>query len=106
VSKRNWRVGSHYDPERLKSPLIRKSLRGEEKWVEVTWSEAFDYIAEKMNKIKVEYGPESMALFSHGIGGTFLKHMMRAYGCPNETAPSFAQCRGPRETGFRLLLEM
>jgi thiosulfate reductase / polysulfide reductase chain A len=95
-------VGAHYDPERLKSPLIRKSLRGEEKWVEVTWSEAFDYIAEKMNKIKVEYGPESMALFSHGIGGTFLKHMMRAYGCPNETAPSFAQCRGPRETGFSL----
>ncbi|MDZ7623047.1 MAG: molybdopterin-dependent oxidoreductase [Ignavibacteriaceae bacterium] len=72
------------------------------KWVEVTWSEAFDYIAEKMNKIKIEYGPESMALFSHGIGGTFFKHLFRAYGCPNETAPSFAQCRGPRETGFSL----
>ncbi len=95
-------VGAHYDTERLKTPLIRKSLRGEEKWVEVTWSEAFDYIAEKMNKIKVEYGPESMALFSHGIGGTFLKHLMHAFGSPNETAPSFAQCRGPRETGFSL----
>ncbi len=95
-------VGAHYDPERLRSPLIRKNLRGEEKWVEVTWSEAFDYIAEKMNKIKTEYGPESMALFSHGVGGTFFKHLIRAYGCPNETAPSFAQCRGPRETGFEL----
>jgi thiosulfate reductase/polysulfide reductase chain A len=95
-------VGAHFDDERLRTPLIRKSLRGEEKWVEVTWSEAFDYIAEKMNKIKVEYGPESMALFSHGIGGSFLKHMMHAYGSPNETAPSYAQCRGPREAGFEL----
>lgn len=95
-------VGAHYDEERLKTPLIRKNLRGEEKWVEVTWDEAFDFIAEKMNKIKNEYGPESVALFSHGIGGNFIKHLLRAYGSPNETAPSFAQCRGPREVGFEL----
>lgn len=95
-------VGAHYDPERLKSPLIRKSLRGEEKWVEVTWDEALNYIADKLKKIKSEYGPESVALFSHGIGGTFIKHLLRAFGSPNETAPSFAQCRGPREVGFEL----
>ena len=41
-------------------------------------------------------------LFSHGIGGTFFKHLLHAYGSPNETAPSFAQCRGPREVGFEL----
>ena len=45
-------VGANYDKERLKSPLIRKSERGEEKWVEVTWDEAFDYITIKMKKIK------------------------------------------------------
>jgi thiosulfate reductase/polysulfide reductase chain A len=95
-------VGAHRDPERLKRPLIRRSERGEEKWVEVTWNEAFDFITEKMNKIKSTYGPESIALFSHGIGGNFIKHMLRAYGSPNETAPSFAQCRGPREVGFEL----
>ncbi|HCY77352.1 MAG TPA: nitrate reductase [Ignavibacteriales bacterium] len=95
-------VGAHYDTERLKSPLIRKNLRGEEKWVEVTWNEAFDYIADKMNKMKATYGPEAMALFSHGIGGNFIKHLLRAFGSPNETAPSFAQCRGPREVGFEL----
>jgi thiosulfate reductase/polysulfide reductase chain A len=94
--------GAHYDKERLKSPLIRKSERGEEKWVEVTWDEAFDYIADKMNKMKADYGPEAMALFSHGIGGSFIKHLLRAYGSPNETAPSFAQCRGPRDVGFEL----
>jgi thiosulfate reductase/polysulfide reductase chain A len=94
--------GAHYDKERLKSPLIRKSERGEEKWVEVTWDEAFDYIADKMNTMKADYGPEAMALFSHGIGGSFIKHLLRAYGSPNETAPSFAQCRGPRDVGFEL----
>jgi thiosulfate reductase/polysulfide reductase chain A len=55
-----------------------------------------------MNAIKAEYGPEAMALFSHGIGGNFLKHTFKAYGTPNIAAPSFAQCRGPRDVGFRL----
>ncbi|MGB9695884.1 MAG: molybdopterin-dependent oxidoreductase [Ignavibacteria bacterium] len=95
-------VGTYYDADRLKAPLIRKKNRGEEYWVEVTWDEALDYIAEKMTKIKNTYGPESMAYFVHGIGGNFLKHLMKAYGTPNIAAPSFAQCRGPRDIGFRL----
>ncbi|RJP66206.1 MAG: nitrate reductase [Ignavibacteriales bacterium] len=95
-------VGAHYDPDRLKAPLIRRSSRGKEEWVEVTWSEAFDYIAEKMNKIKQQYGPESVAMFSHGLGGNFLKHTLKAYGIVNIAAPSFAQCRGPRDVGFEL----
>jgi len=93
-------VGAHYDPDRLKSPLIRVSERGEQKFKEVTWDEAFSYIAKKMNKIKAEYGPESFAFFSHGTGGKFLKHTLKAYGIKNIVAPSFAQCRGPREVGF------
>ncbi len=95
-------ISAHFDKERLTSPLIRKSSRGKEEWVEVTWGEAIDYIAEKMQKIKKQYGPESMALFSHGVGGAFFKHTLKAYGSRNITAPSFAQCRGPRETGFEL----
>lgn len=95
-------VGAHYDPDRLRSPLIRTRERGEEKWKEVTWNEAFDYIAAKMNKIKNEYGSESIAYFSHGIGGNFLKHTLKAYGVNNISAPSYAQCRGPRDVGFEL----
>ncbi len=49
-----------------------------------------------------EHGPEAVALFSHGIGGTFLKHTLKAFGTPNIAAPSFAQCRGPRDVGFKL----
>ena len=95
-------VGAHYDPDRLRSPLIRKQERGKEKWMEVTWDEALGYISDKMQKIKSQYGPESIAAFSHGIGGNFLKHTLKAYGAINFAAPSFAQCRGPRDVGFEL----
>ncbi len=95
-------VGAHFDPDRLRTPLIRKQNRGQEVWQEVTWDEAFDYIAEKMRTLKATYGPESLAFFSHGIGGNFLKHTLKAYGTPNIAAPSFAQCRGPRDVGFTL----
>jgi thiosulfate reductase/polysulfide reductase chain A len=95
-------VGAHYDPDRLRAPLMRKGERGREEWVEVTWDEALGFIADKMQTIKATYGPEAMALFSHGIGGEFFKHTLKAYGSPNIAAPSYAQCRGPREVGFEL----
>ncbi len=95
-------IGAHYDPDRLRSPLIRTQERGKEMWKEVTWDEALDFIVEKMQIIKAKYGPESMAMFSHGIGGNFLKHTLKAFGVINFAAPSFAQCRGPRDVGFKL----
>jgi thiosulfate reductase / polysulfide reductase chain A len=95
-------IGAHYDPDRLRTPLMRRRNRGDEEWVAVTWDEALNSIAEKMQKIKAECGPEALALFSHGIGGTFLRHTLKAYGAINIAAPSFAQCRGPRDVGFRL----
>lgn len=95
-------IGASLDPDRLTRPLLRAKIRGEEQWNVVSWDEALGYTAEKMQAIKAKHGPEAMALFSHGIGGTFLKHTLKAFGTPNLTAPSFAQCRGPRDVGFRL----
>ncbi|MBI4811716.1 MAG: molybdopterin-dependent oxidoreductase [Ignavibacteriales bacterium] len=95
-------IGAYYDPDRLRAPLIRMQERGKEMWKEVTWDEALSYIADKMQKIKSQYGPESMSMFSHGIGGNFLRHTLKAYGTINFAAPSFAQCRGPRDVGFKL----
>ena len=88
-------VGAYFDSDRLRAPLMRRRLRGEEQWTEVTWDEALSAIAEKMQKIKAEHGPEAIALFSHGIGGTFLKHTLKAFGTPNIAAPSW---RRPRDT--------
>jgi thiosulfate reductase/polysulfide reductase chain A len=95
-------IGAHFDPDRLRTPLIRVSARGEEKWQAVTWDEALGVVAEKMLKIKSDYGPESLALFTHSLGGRFIRHTLRAYGANNIAEPSFAQCRGPRDVGFTL----
>jgi thiosulfate reductase/polysulfide reductase chain A len=95
-------VGAYFDTDRVRAPLLRANVRGEERWSEVTWDEALGHVAEKLQKIKAAYGPEAVALFSHGLGGNFLKHTLKAYGTPNICAPSFAQCRGPRDVGFEL----
>lgn len=95
-------VGAYYDTDRLRSPLLRKKNRGEDEWIAVTWDEALEFIAGKLQKIRAEHGPEAVAFFSHGIGGNFLKHTFKAFGTPNLVAPSYAQCRGPRDVGFQL----
>ncbi len=59
---------------------MRRRIRGDEEWITVTWDEALNSIAEKMQKIKADYGPESLALFSRGIGGNFLGHTLKSYG--------------------------
>ncbi|MEP1789499.1 molybdopterin-dependent oxidoreductase [Reichenbachiella sp.] len=93
-------VGMYHDEDRLKQPLMRVEENGKQVYKEVSWDTALDFIADKMKAIAKEHGPESMALFTHGSGGKFLGHMLKAYGSPHITAPSFAQCRGPREVAF------
>ncbi len=95
-------IGAYLDNDRLKNPLIRTSDRGKQSFKEVSWDEALNYIAEKMQDLKKTYGPECTALFTHGSGGVFFKHLLKAYGSGNIAAPSYAQCRGPREEAFYL----
>ena len=95
-------VGAVNDPDRLRTPLIRVGERGKEQWKSVTWGEALDFVAQKMQKIKAEHGPESLAVFNHGIGARFIVHLAKSFGAINMGAPSFAQCRGPRDIGYLL----
>lgn len=93
-------LGMYNDPDRLKTPLMRVEENGKQTFKEVSWDKAFRFIAEKMNKIKEESGAESLALFKHGSGGAHFGKLFKAFGSKNITAPSYAQCRGPREVGF------
>lgn len=93
-------VGMYHDDDRLKKPLIREGKPGEQYFREATWEEALDLIASNLNKVKKEHGPECVAMFSHGTGGKMMGHLLRAFGSENIAAPSFAQCRGPREVAF------
>jgi thiosulfate reductase/polysulfide reductase chain A len=95
-------VGAVYDPDRLRKPLIRRGKRGAEQWTAVTWGEALDYAAERLKSVKAQHGAESIALFKHGIGVKFIEHVLKSYGVINVTAPSYAQCRGPRDAGYTL----
>jgi thiosulfate reductase/polysulfide reductase chain A len=94
-------VGMYYDEDRLKTPLIRVTGKdGKQTFKEVSWDEAFDFIAEKLQKIKKEHGPECTALFTHGSGGHYWGDLLKAFGSRNIAAPSYSQCRGPREVAF------
>jgi len=93
-------VGMYYDSDRLTTPLIREGEPGSQTFRKASWDEALGLVASKMDEIKQKYGPEAMAVFNHGSSGKFFGHLLKAYGSSNIVAPSYAQCRGPREVGF------
>lgn len=47
----------YHHPDRLRSPLIKRNGKHEK----VTWEEAYDFIAEKLQQVKVENGPDAIA---------------------------------------------
>ena len=95
-------TGLLYDPDRLRTPLVRRAKRGEDVFEAVSWDAALNETGEKLLEVKARWGPEAVALFTHGSGGVWFKHLMKAWGSPNIGAPSYAQCRGPREAAFTL----
>ncbi|MFC1946189.1 molybdopterin-dependent oxidoreductase [Chloroflexota bacterium] len=56
-----------YHPDQLKHPLKRMGKRGEGKWQQITWEQAISEIAEKLNGLKAEYGPQTLSV----IEGTY-----------------------------------
>jgi len=50
------------DKKRLTKPLKRIGERGEGKWEEISWEQAITEIAEKLQKIVAESGPESVSV--------------------------------------------
>jgi thiosulfate reductase/polysulfide reductase chain A len=94
-------IGMYYDKDRLTTPLIRVEKDGKQTFREASWDEALDLIASNMKRIADQYGPEAMALFKHGSSGDYFGRLFKAYGTGNVVSPSYAQCRGPREVGFK-----
>ncbi len=95
-------AGLLYDPDRLRRPLVRREARGTQVFDEVDWPTALDHVAEKLAAIRDRYGPEALAVFKHGYGGSWLSTLARAFGTGNVSGPSYGQCRGPREVAFEL----
>ena len=65
----NAGIAAAYDPDRLKSPMIRVGKRGEGKFKEVSWEEAYEFIRQKMVKIlEEEKDNRSTIAFGAGAG--------------------------------------
>jgi thiosulfate reductase/polysulfide reductase chain A len=94
--------GAYLDPDRLKQPLMRVTIDGKQTFREASWDVALDFIADKMKSIAATAGPERMLMLNHGAGSSHFRHLLRAYGSDSHAEPAFAQCRGPRDVGFRL----
>ncbi len=92
-------LGQLYDPDRLKTPLMRTA---DNKFKAVSWDEALDYVADKMKTIMDTHGPESLALLKHGKGAAPFVQLWHAIGSKTEGHPSYAQCRGARDIGWSL----
>lgn len=72
------------DPNRLINPIMRVGEKGENKWKEISWDEAYEYIATKLNEIKAKYGAQSVAFAAKsGFESAFLNQFAYAYGSPN-----------------------
>lgn len=97
-------VGMYYDEDRLKKPLIRTKGPDGDTFREAEWDEALKLVADKLKETASKYGPESIALFNHGAPGHHFGHLLKAMGSSNIVAPSYAQCRGPREVGFEMTM--
>jgi thiosulfate reductase/polysulfide reductase chain A len=91
----------YYDEDRLLSPLIRVEENGKQTFRKASWEEALDLIASKMKATAQRYGPEAVAVFNHGSSGKHFGHLLKAFGSNNIVAPSYAQCRGPREAAWK-----
>ncbi len=55
--KGRYAFGFYDHPDRLRSPLVKRNGKFEE----ASWDEAYDYIKHKLEKIKNESGPDSIA---------------------------------------------
>ena len=94
--RRRNAVEYFYHPGRLNVPLKRTGGRGENKWRQISWDDAFAEIGARLRKIIERHGPEAIATTS-GTGRTHDEIRQRFFnllGSPNHTGAGQI-CYGP-----------
>ena len=74
-----------YHPDRLRYPLKRTGKRGEGSWQRISWDEALDTVAARLQSAKDNFGPESVVFW---IAYTkeprpYFHRLTHAFGSPN-----------------------
>lgn len=74
-----------YNPERLTKPLVRVGERGEGKWKEISYEEAFTMLAQKFDEHKKKNDNRSSVAFisSEGFQEEMFQMLVQAYGSTN-----------------------
>ena len=89
-----------HHPSRLTSPLKRAGARGDNRWDRISWDQALDEIAGRLDEIRTESGSEAIAI-GQGTGRHHYMHVTRfanTLGTPNWYEPGLANCFIPRIT--------
>ncbi len=88
-------------PERLREPMIKRNGTFEE----VTWEEAYDYIATKIKSIKQEHGPDAIGGFSSSRATNeenyLMQKMMRVAIGTNNIDGCARVCHAPTAFGMQ-----
>ena len=72
------------DRDRVRTPLIRVGERGEGRFREATWDEAYTYIADRLKVLKNDFGPQALGVGRRpSASDAFLLTFAKAYGTPN-----------------------
>ncbi len=74
-----------YHPDRLQYPVKRVGKRGDGSWERISWDEALDTTAANLQKIKDEYGPESVIFWVSYTKEPrpYFHRLTHAFGSPN-----------------------
>ncbi len=115
-----------YSEHRLRYPQRRVGPKGSYKFERIGWDEAYDLIAENLNKIKTESGPEAVAIYTgrgsfelslcdmyqpKGVAVSSASNVLFDFGSPNTMGVgalcyvSFAMI-APHVTMGRMLINM
>lgn len=79
-----------YHPNRLRYPRKRQGERGEGRWQRVSWDEALTTIAQRLDEIKRQFGPQSVVLAMgtpKGLELAFIQRFASLFGTPNVVPP-------------------
>jgi anaerobic selenocysteine-containing dehydrogenase len=92
------------DSQRLQTPLKRSGSRGDGKWEAISWNEALDLIAAKLEQVREESGSWALA-WDQGYGPVlpYLNRFMHVFGSPNLISRSHV-CSVPRRIMQKIIL--
>ena len=77
-------MGALYDPDRIKTPLIRVGERGEGKFRRASWDEALDLVASKLKTLALENDQKAVAFLPRFNSAPEIdSNFFKIYGTPN-----------------------